>query len=127
MNIVNHKLFATAISLASLAGYSHAALASGPNTATFKPLHAVTFDVGPKRAVGYFTSATDKCQLVLTLADAQSADAGIFQATRFEISIPEYQIGNYVADGQTLEFACGQHAETMTFKRHSTVASASDR
>lgn len=127
MNIVNHKLFTAALSLGLLAGYAEPSFANDKGANSLKPLQALTFDAGQKRGVGYFTSATGNCRVVLTVAEAETVVADGFQATRIEISIPETQTARYVADGQTFAFTCSDHAEELTFKHLSTLASAADR
>lgn len=127
MNIVNHRLFAAALSLIILAGHAQVSEANDGSTNSVKQLHALTFNAGQKRAVGYFTAGTGKCRLVLTLAQSETGADDGFQATRFEISIPETQTRKYVADGQTFEFTCSQDAEEMTFKRLSMLTSAGEQ
>ena len=126
MNILSSKICAGALSIIASAGYCHASLA-GETSLSFKPLQALTFDAGHKRAVGYFTADADTCRLVLTLADDQAGASDTFQATRYEVTIPADRSSRYSSDGHIFEFGCAQHAEEITMKDLSTLASVEAR
>jgi hypothetical protein len=123
--MTNTKKIITAVAFASIAFAAHAgtSAASESQISTFKPYQAHRFDVGQKHAVGYFYDAVGTCRLILTLADNMVAEQS-FTATRHETSVPAGRAIRYTSDGHTFEFGCAAHAEAMTFKTLSTVASA---
>jgi len=65
-----------------LAMLSGAAGASADQPAAYhvKPLKGITFAVGSKRAVGYYTSDDHACRLTLLLSDAYSGASGSVDA-----------------------------------------------
>ena len=63
MNFMKAAISATVLAGFAVAG---AALSKAEDSAlmlTMKPLHAISFDVGRKHAVGYFLSETGQCKL----------------------------------------------------------------
>jgi hypothetical protein len=91
---------------------------------TIKPLHGVSFDLGTKHAVSYYSTESGTCKLVLTLAAEPSwDDIPAFEATRFEVAIPAGRERRYHSgEGSTVDFACQNHAETMTVMPEEQVA-----
>jgi hypothetical protein len=120
------KTIATAAALLALAHAGTAAAAELASGLTMKPLHGISFDVGAKRAVGYFLSADGQCQLVLTLAgEPDLDDPHTFTATRFEAAIPAAKATRYVSEsGEALEFACAPDAQALAVTQVEHVAAA---
>lgn len=123
--MTNTKSIFTAIAFASIAFTAHAgtSAASESQIGTFKPYQALRFDAGEKHAVGYFYDAAGTCRLILTLADDTVGEES-FTATRHEASVPAGRAVRYTTGGRAFEFGCAAHADAMTFKPLSTVASA---
>jgi hypothetical protein len=109
--------------LAAAEGLQAAELASG---LTMKPLHSVSFDLGTRRAAGYFLIDNGQCRLVLTVAEAPDRnDASRFAATRFEVAIRPGNATQYNStEGVAIEFACQANAEAMTVETVGQVAVA---
>ncbi len=82
---------------------------------TMKPLQAVSFDVEAKHAVSYFLNDDGTCKLVVTLADAASADdVSAFVTTRFEATVDAGKTTRFaVTPGKSLDFACQPGAQAM--------------
>jgi hypothetical protein len=112
-----------AVSLSLGTAAKSADLASG---LTMKPLHGVSFDVGSKRAVGYFLNDEGQCKLVLTLAEAPSLDdTSSFAATRFEAAVRPGHAARYItAEGVALDFTCQAQAQAMRIDAVAQVAAA---
>jgi hypothetical protein len=113
---------ATAIAVSlSLANANQAA-----EVMTMKPLHALSFDVGAKRAVGYFLPDNETCKLVLTMADAPNlGEAPSLTTTRFEAAIDGGTAKSFdVAEGKALEFSCHPGAQKMSVRWLAQIASS---
>jgi hypothetical protein len=126
MTIVKSIISAAALSSIALAGHAGASPAIDANgVRTFKPLHAIVFDAGHKRGVGYFSNDAGNCKLVITLADESKGDPSqSFTASRYEAAVSPGQFTRYASDDHAFEFGCAGRAEAMSFKPLSTVASA---
>lgn len=108
--------------IVALSGACQAADATFP--LTIKPLQGVSFDVGPERAASYFTSANDRCKLVVTTAREPNWDAPTpFSVSRFEATIGAGQAVRFVPrSGQVFEFACGAGTLALHIKKFEQVA-----
>ena len=97
---------------------TEATLAADVSTGlTMKPLYGVSFDVGSKHAVGYFTSEKGECKLIVTMADEPNWDDEVpaFTATRFEASVPPGKATRLRSgDGNAIEFKCQTGAQAMS-------------
>ena len=103
--------FASALMLASAAP---AAAAEGASL-KMKPNHGVSFDVGSKRAVGYYLADGGICNLTVLMADTGLNDEVKGAATRVSIPvIPKKSARIDTAEGKTLEFSCAPSAQGMT-------------
>ncbi len=117
----------TAITLAAafsgLFAVAHADASDLSSTLTMKPLHGVSFDVAPERAVSYFRSENGQCKLVLTLSGEPNWDADTFTATRFEAAVHAGKSTRYVpSNGKVLEFACAADAQAMEITQVEQIA-----
>lgn len=125
MNFVQKILVASALAggLSAGNGLQAADLSSG---LTLKPLHGISFDLGTRRAVGYFLNDDGQCKLVLTLAEAPDrSDVSRFAATRFEAAIRPGKATRYDStEGGAIEFACQTNAQAMSVKAVKQVAAA---
>jgi hypothetical protein len=94
--------------------------------AVLKPLQGVSFDIGSKRAVAYFTTEREMCRVVLTMADEPNwENAGTFSALRFESSVSPGKSGQYKSAGHIVEFSCGLQAHTLSITTSENIAGAS--
>ncbi|MFA5951107.1 MAG: hypothetical protein WC807_12570 [Hyphomicrobium sp.] len=66
-----------------------AADVEGAKGAEFKPGQGISFDLGGKHAVGYFSSNTEACELTVVLADMAGGETGQDSpGTRFSVAVP---------------------------------------
>ncbi len=119
--------FLSGIFFANAAGSAEAA--DTATKLTMKPLHGVSFDVGARRAVSYYLNKNGRCELVLTLADAPDWDNGArFEATRFEATIGAGETTRYKSnEGNAIEFACEEAAQTMSVNAVEQIATGAVR
>jgi hypothetical protein len=120
------------ITLTAIAGLSAVfgsttSLASDASTKlTMKPLAGLSFDVGSKRAVSYFTSENGKCKVVVTMADEPDWDEEVpsLTSTRFEAAVPGGKAARLrLGDGGAIDFRCALGAETMSVHGAKQLAS----
>lgn len=110
---------ASALLGVTVATVSGIALAHEEKAATdFRPAQGISFDVGSKRAVGYYTAAAGKCNLTLMLSEASEADGYAPQsAARFKVSVNAGSSARVdTADGKSLEFGCEPAAAKMSVR-----------
>jgi len=109
---------AAALAGVVLAVSSPSKAASTEHTLTMKPLHGISFDVGSKRAAGYFLSVAGRCRLVLTLADQPDWEQfASFTTTRFEATLPADKTIRFASpENKMLEFACLPGAQSMSVR-----------
>lgn len=111
--------YATALMLAGTAPAAAADVAS----LKMKPSHGVSFDVGTKRAVGYYLAEGGICNLTVLMADNGVNDEVKGAATRVSIPvIPKKSARIDTAEGKTLEFTCAPSAQGMTVNMLEKVA-----
>jgi hypothetical protein len=125
MNPTKNIAIATALTGLLALTNACAAQAAEPSAAlTLKPLHGISFEVGAKRAVGYFLSENGQCKLVVTLAGEPNwDDKGSFTATRFEAAILAGKATRYTStDGKAFDFACAADAQAMNVKQVEQIA-----
>lgn len=104
------------LSVAVLAISGFAVANESPKLGTIKPRQGLTFDVGAKRAVSYFTRENNSCKLVVTIAETPTShDAQSFAASRFETTIGAGRSTRFdPKEGKLIEFACHANAESMS-------------
>lgn len=120
--------FAKLAGVALLSGsalLSGAAGASSGEAAQYhvKPLKGITFAVGSKRAVGYYTSADHACRLTLMLSDAYSGDEkAVWEPVRVNLTVDEGETGSVDALDGSMVFRCAPGATAMTMQLTQRVA-----
>lgn len=132
MNFVVKIALASALLGVSIATASGIALARDGHhkaAAVFGPAQGISFDVGSKRAIGYYTAANGRCSLTLMLAEAPDADGFASQsAARFKVSVQQGGLARVdTAEGKSLEFGCGPSAAQMTVRTLEQVAAVPAR
>jgi hypothetical protein len=115
--------------LVLLSGLAFAPVAVAPaaagDTASVRvaPLKGITLAVGSKRAVGYYTSAGDACNLTLLLADVYSeTDKSASEPVRVNLTVREGTSARVDALEGSLAFACASGATAMTIQPVERVA-----
>lgn len=118
------KLASVAI-ISGLAVLSGAAGASAGEPAAYhvKPLKGITFSVGSKRAVGYYTSDDHACRLTLMLSDTYTGDEKSFsEPVRVNLTIGEGASGSVDSLEGSAVFRCAPGATAMTMQLVQRVA-----
>ena len=116
-----------AASLAMLAAMATVALATaerGPAGGdSFRPIEAITYDVGSKRVIGYFSSGGGKCRVTLMIAEAFDPDISApTSATRISLSLrPGERTALETAENASLALTCGTAAQTVQVTRPAAV------
>ena len=111
--------------ISALAMLSGAAGASAGEPAAYhvKPLKGITFSVGSKRAVGYYTSDDHVCRLTLMLSDAYTGNEKSFsEPVRVNLTIGEGASGSVDALEGSAVFRCAPGATAMTMQLVQRVA-----
>jgi hypothetical protein len=117
--------------LASVALFSGLSLLSGAAGASadgasayhVKPLKGITFAVGSKRAVGYYTSDDHACRLTLMLSDAYTGqEKSASEPVRVNLTIGEGATGSVDALEGSAVFRCAPGATAMTMQLVQRVA-----
>lgn len=81
------------------------------------PDKGVSFNVGSKRAVGYFLNDNGTCKVTVVLAEATGDGATPAPpATRVNVSVAPGKSAPIDAGGKALEFVCRASAATMTVR-----------
>jgi hypothetical protein len=97
--------------------------------ATFRPAQGISFDVGSKRAVGYYTVANGQCNLTLVLSEAPDAD-GLARgsAARFKVAVHAGSSARVdTVEGKSLEFGCQPEAAKMNVRTLEQLAAVPAR
>jgi len=89
-------------------------------SSVFRATEAMTYVIGSKRAVGYFQTASGKCQLTMMIAEAVDPDVAMPpSAARMSLSlIPGQSVALGSAEGETMTAICGAGGETIEIKRN---------
>jgi hypothetical protein len=80
--IMTHTHFIATTVMALIVGFNAADASKvdiSSEMLTMKPLHGVSFDLGTKRAVSFFSSVAGHCKLVLTYAEPLVWDTPLIQ------------------------------------------------
>ena len=92
-----------------------AAEAHRNRTETFRSAQAISYQLGSKRAIGYFVRVDGACQVTLMIAEAVDPDvAQPTSAARLSLAMmPGQKAGLASEEGEALELTCGSGAETV--------------
>jgi hypothetical protein len=85
---------------------------------TFRSAQAISYQLGSKRAIGYFVREDGACQVTLMIAEAIDPDlAQPTSAARLNFSMMPGQSASLASEeGESLELTCGIGAETVLVK-----------
>lgn len=105
---------ALALGLA-VSGASMANAPQGTRTEVYKAHYALSYVLGSKRAIGYFTRTAGVCRVTLMIAEAVDPDVVTpTSATRLVMSMrPGESAGVSSAENESITLTCGDGAETM--------------
>ena len=109
------------VGISATAGLGMAQAADPASLLTMKPLEGVSFDIGTKRAVSYFLSDGNSCELTLMLAEVVHGDeVNGLTATRVTVPIEAGKAAHLdTVEGKTLEFRCQGRAQVMSVEASS--------
>ena len=104
------------VGIAATASLGMAQAAEPASPLTMKPLQGVSFDIGTKRAVSYFLSDGNSCELTLMLAEVVHGDeVNGLTTTRVTVAIEAGKAAHLdTVEGKTLEFKCLGGAHVMS-------------
>jgi len=105
---------AFAIVLAT-SGATRAEAPRAAETATYKANYALSYVLGSKRAIGYFTRTNGECRVTLMIAEAVDPDVAMpTSAARLTMSMrPGQSAGVGSVESESITLTCGADAETM--------------
>jgi hypothetical protein len=86
--------------------------------ATFRPIQGISFQLGSKRAVGYFEPRNGKCLVTLMIAEKVDPDqARPSSAARLSLAmLPGQSAALASEEGTSMQLTCGAAAETVAVK-----------
>jgi len=98
-----------------LAAWSLAAQAVPEAGQHYRPIQSISYDLGSKRAVGYFERRSGQCHLVMMVAEASDPGAGpTASAARLRLDLTPGQRMSLDSDqGGSLDVTCGADGETL--------------
>jgi hypothetical protein len=122
MNPIKNIIVATALS-----AFSVGCLGSAHAAETVKPLQGVSFDIGTKHAVSYFSSESGQCRLTVLIADAMKGDEVPTDApVRFDVAVDGGKDARLdTAEGKSLQFTCAPDSQAMIVDEIEQVATYS--
>jgi hypothetical protein len=82
---------------------------------TIRPIEAISYELGSKRAVGYFEPRDGKCQVTLMIAEAVDPDkASPLSAARLSFPIGQGESAVLASEeGRSMKLTCGAGAQTV--------------
>jgi hypothetical protein len=83
-------------------------------TDTFRSAQAISYQLGSKRAIGYFVRVDGKCQVTLMIAEAVDPDvAQPTSAAKLSLAMMPGQKAGLASEEGELELTCGSGAESV--------------
>jgi hypothetical protein len=105
-----------AAALVVMAGVGAAIARLNPTGAEiFRPTEAISYEIGSKRAVGYFQSTAGKCRLTLMIAEVVDPDqARPTSAARLKLAMTPGESATLDSEeGASMVVSCGADAATV--------------
>jgi hypothetical protein len=95
----------------------------GAASATYRPMQGFSYALGSKQAVGYFTSAEDRCELTVMIAEAVDLENSVpTSAARVRLALLPGQKARFDSEERaTMEIACGADAATLLVEASMTA------
>jgi hypothetical protein len=96
-----------------------------PGSDNYRSAQAMSYELGSKRAIGYFISRNGQCQVTLMIAELVDPEvARPTSAARLNIAmVPGQSASIDSEEGATMVLTCGAGAETVNVLRRSVVRS----
>lgn len=89
-----------------------------PSSETFRSAQAMSYELGSKRAIGYFVSQNGQCQLTLMIAELVDPEAARpTSAARLSVAMVPGQSATVDSEeGIAMVLTCGSGAETVNVR-----------
>ena len=90
-------------------------LPAGASESVYRPIQSISYTLGSKKVIGYFSKADSQCNVTLMVVETIDPDvASPTSAARLRIALtPGQQAGLDSVEGQTIEMICGAQADTL--------------
>ncbi len=90
---------------------------------TYKPVQAMSYVLGSKRAIGHFSRSADTCEVILMVAEVVDPEVATpTSAARLRLNlIPGQVAGLDSEEGQSIDMTCGPRAETLNVRLHNWI------
>ena len=90
-----------------------------PTDRHYRPIQGISYELGSKRAIGYFTRESGECQVTMMIAEAVDPDVATpSSAARLRLALRPGQAAGLDSDeGTSIDLTCGEAAETLTVRR----------
>ena len=100
-----------------------AAAEGGPDQ-IYKPIQAISYELGSKRAVGHFARSDGRCELVLMVAEVvDPGTATPTSAARLRVTLEPGQAAALDSEeGRTIDLTCGPQAKTLSVREGNWIA-----
>ena len=91
--------------------------------AEYLPLRSISYELGSKKAIGYYTKADEACAVTLMLAENSDPDqANLPSAARLHVELVPGQLASVdSAEGRSLQIICGHDADSLTVIKGDTA------
>lgn len=108
---------------AGVAQSLNAAAMSGAEI-VYQPVQAISYELGSKRAVGYFSQVASACEVTLMVAEAVDPEVATpTSAARLRLSLePGQGAALDSEEGQSIDLTCGPRAETLSVRKGDWIA-----
>jgi hypothetical protein len=88
--------------------------ASNGDVETFTPTDGISYELGSKRAMGFFEPRNGRCRVTLIIAEAVDPGAG---QPRVSLPIRPGESATFTSEqGRSMELTCGEGAQTVSIK-----------
>ena len=123
-NVVGYVMIVAVLAIAVAGSVSFAAKSprAKADDTVYYPIESISYVIGSKRAIGYFTRGHEKCELTLMIAEAVDLDAANpLSAARVRLALrPGEGAGVDSEEGQSIDLTCGPDAETLVVRLSET-------
>ena len=98
-------------------------LTNGVSETVYRPIESISYTLGSKKAIGYFSKDAERCNVTLMVAEAVDPDQEMpGSAARLRLALtPGQEAGLDSEEGQSIQMICGSGAETLVVLRGDTA------
>lgn len=116
-NAVAYVMLVAVVAIAVIGSVSFAAKSppASADDSIYRPIESISYVIGSKRAIGYFTRGRETCELTLMIAEAVDPVASDpLSAARVRVALsPGEGAAVDSEEGQSIDLTCGPDAETL--------------